>query len=171
MTVLSFDAPPLAAIAAQQFRTRQAKAREMVRDRKVTEREATARLRPWLAIACLCGADLPELHELLADERIDQLYPDARGAAQAAVSESEARSLVARDICPRRDWIAALAAARDAALEHHHRLEQLASSRHPAEPGEVRAALANAVALTRIATALRVPPHQPRPAAARQVAA
>lgn len=157
MTVLDFSPPPLATLAADQFRRRQARARAVVEARRMTLREAESALRPWLAIACLCGADLPELIDLIAEERVTHV-DGAQG-----VTDGEARSLVARSVCPRANWIAALATARDAALAHHERLHGLATSRHPPEQAEVRAALAQATALTRIAAALRVRPYQPKP--------
>ena len=149
----SLPPPSLATIAATQYRQRQRRAREVMGQRGMTVARAESALRPWLAIACLCGADLPELHELLADERIDQLN------GTGSITDGEARALVARAICPRADWVAPLVAARDSALLHHHRLEGLSASRHPPEAAEVRTALANATALSRIAWALAFDPN------------
>ena len=163
-TTLSLPPPSLATLAATQYRQRQRRAREVIGQRGMTIARAESALRPWLAIACLCGADLPELHELIADERVAQI-DGAQG-----VSESEARALVARAICPRANWLAPLSAARDAALAHHDNLHRLSPDpAHPEhrrgapEAAELRAALASATALARIAAVLRVRPHQPQP--------
>lgn len=101
----------LANAAAEAFRSRQAKAAEQVRNRGLSRGQAEAALRPWLAIACLCGADLPELGELLA-ERIEK-----RTDGSWNFTPDQARGAVALDICPRARMIDVLTRARDAALD------------------------------------------------------
>lgn len=87
---------PLAILAAEEFRRRQIKARAVVATRRMTKAQAEAHLRPWLAIACTLGADLPELADLLE-------------------SREGNRWLTADDICPRERWAPVLIAARDLA--------------------------------------------------------
>lgn len=142
---------PLPTIAAQQFRTRQSRARDMVGRGGMTRAQASAHLAPWLAIACLCGADLPELADRLADYRQDTRFP---------ISDAEARWLVAEDICPRARWVPLLAAARDGAVDR------------AAAALDDTAARAAAAALQRIAIHLahdpnghHLPPYLPRSAA------
>ncbi|ABD25076.1 hypothetical protein Saro_0629 [Novosphingobium aromaticivorans DSM 12444] len=94
---------PLAALAAAEFRKRQQRAREIVRNGGMRALQADKHLRPWLAVACLCGADLPELEEPLRVRRQDG-------------NEGEARWLAADDICPRAHWVPVLASARDEAF-------------------------------------------------------
>jgi hypothetical protein len=105
--------PDISRAAAQAFRQRQAKARELVRSGLMDARRATDHLRPWLAIACLVGADLPELEDGLCGRRVVQIWPND---ARKDVTEAEARGLLADEICPRRLWAPVLAKARDDAL-------------------------------------------------------
>ena len=102
--------PDLSRAAARAFCQRQAKARELVRSGRMDPRTATDHLRPWLAIACRLGADLPELAEGLAGTRVVQIWP-AEGAR--SFTDIEARALLADDICARRIWAPVLARARD----------------------------------------------------------
>ena len=104
-------ATALSRAAAGLFTARQARAAEIVRNRGMSLHQAEAHLRPWLAIACLCGADLPELAEPLA-ERVTK-----RTDGSFDISEGEARGLVALDICPRKVWAPLLEKARDTALD------------------------------------------------------
>ncbi|MBA3053624.1 MAG: hypothetical protein FP826_01505 [Sphingomonadales bacterium] len=132
--------PDLARAAASEFQLRQARAREAVRTGRMDPRTATQHLRPWLAIACLCGADLPELAEGLADMRERQIVwpevrrhdaasPSALAAARGGyfgggispadpqeIGEAEARGRLADEISPRAVWAPLLASARDKAL-------------------------------------------------------
>lgn len=117
---------PIATIAAQEFQKRQQRAREVVRNRGMTVRTAEQHLRPWLAIACLCGADLPELAQPISERR--KLLSDApqgprsitdEGQNAAALLEMESRWLAADDICPRARWVPVLAAARDDAFSRY----------------------------------------------------
>lgn len=98
----------LAADAARAFRTRQAKARSVVASGKMDARAATERLLPWLAIACLCGAELPELEPLL-----EGFVP----LVGAIPDQATRRSIIAEELCPRARWAPLLAASRDAALD------------------------------------------------------
>ena len=94
-------------IAAALYLARKAKAQRAVAEGKLRRDAATELLRPWLAIACLCGADLPELDDPIADLRVMQTFP---GGHWQSRSEDEARA-------PARQWSATLAAARDNALD------------------------------------------------------
>lgn len=105
----------LAEIATTEWQLRRAQASKLVSAGDLPRDLADARLRPWLAIACRCGADLPELEQALADRRT--FYPD--GSAWA--SERQLRAMLADDICPRPRWQAVLAQARDEALLHGDR--------------------------------------------------
>jgi hypothetical protein len=108
--------PHLARFAAQEYRSRHQRAHEAVRSGTMDVATATAHLRPWLAIACLCGCDLPELDEGLAAHRTKVIvWPYSRSGEQAEVTESEARALLAQDICARPRWEPILRAARDKA--------------------------------------------------------
>jgi hypothetical protein len=115
-------ATQLARIAAAAFADRQAEAARLVRNGGMLRGEAERRLAPWLAIACLAGADLPELDEALADLR--EKDPDNVWT----FSDGQARALLASDICPRARWVPLLAKARDAALR---RAEAVAHTQHP----------------------------------------
>lgn len=88
-------------LAADLFRQRQAKARIVVAARGMSKPQAEAHLRPWLAIACTLGADLPDL-------------------AGPLESREGNRWLAADDICPRATWAPILAAARDIAMDRLH---------------------------------------------------
>jgi hypothetical protein len=106
----------LANQAASEYRLRHERAHEAVRTGQMDLVTATGHLRPWLAIACLCGAELPELDEGLADIRTIQIvWPPERAGQSPEVSEGEARARLAHDICPRVRWAPLLAKARDAA--------------------------------------------------------
>ena len=102
----------LANAAAAEFQLRQARARRMVRDGTLSAPAATRALRPWLAIACLAGADLPELEDGLAQLRVCDISSDA----STSRDENLSRAILADDICPARIWRADLIAARDAGL-------------------------------------------------------
>jgi hypothetical protein len=117
---------PLATVAAAEFRKRQKRAREIVGNRGMSPASANRHLAPWLAIACRCGADLPELAELLADRRIDVGLALA-SEEEKPLREAEARWLAADDICPRSQWVPVLAAARDAAFASYLADEQNAA--------------------------------------------
>lgn len=156
---------PLATVAAAEFRKRQQRARDVVRNRGMSVGQANRHLAPWLAIACRCGADLPELTLLLADRRIDVGVALA-SEEQRPLREAEARWLVADDICPRPQWVPILAAARDDAF-----------ARYLAAPQDASLTTA-AASLQRIALHLRwdsngchVPPFKlPSPAPAGETA-
>ena len=107
--------PEIARATAQVYLARQQTAREEVRSGRMDPRTAAQHLRPWLAIACLCGADLPDLEEGLANLRTVQLVWSSEGTAPT-VTDAEARGRLASEICPRARWVPVLAAARDRAL-------------------------------------------------------
>ncbi|MDP3550636.1 MAG: hypothetical protein Q8R81_09585 [Novosphingobium sp.] len=115
----------IATIAAAEYRKRQQRGQQIVRNRGMSIAEATRHLRPWLAIACLCGADLAELAQLLEDRRAVVKSPgDRRHGAEGDISpvdqqEREARWIVAEDVCPREHWVPILAAARDDAFNRY----------------------------------------------------
>lgn len=114
----------LAATAAAHYRRRAQRAAEAVRTGQFDRTAANQALAPWLAIACLAGADLPQLIEPIAEYRAK----DADGAD--IVSERQARALVAANICHRAKWAPILAKARDAALDGRHDTEeQIADAR------------------------------------------
>lgn len=102
---------PLSRLAAAQFDTRQKRAAELVRNRGMARGAAEAALRPWAALACLAGCDLPEFEELLAERRETDL-----ASGTLVLGEGRIRSLVASEIFPRDRTLATLAKARDAAL-------------------------------------------------------
>lgn len=120
-------------LAAEEYRRRAAKAAAVVASRQMSRAQAEAHLRPWLAIACTLGADLPELAGLLKDRAI-QLAPAGRhggpnlssgadistGVPTPPQVDGMTRWLVASDICPRAKWAPLLAAARDNALDRLH---------------------------------------------------
>lgn len=102
--------------AGQQFLARQSRGRELVRTGRMDPRTATDHLRPWLAIACHCGADLPDLEEGIANLReVNLIWGEAQD-----VTEAEARARLADEICLRSRWAPVLAKARDDALTGPH---------------------------------------------------
>jgi hypothetical protein len=103
--------PEVSRLAAQAFTARQAAARRRFAQGEIALDTAVAHLRPWLAVACLLGADLPELDEMLADRRVFNVD------GTAALTEGELRWLAADDICPRARWQPMLAKARDRAVD------------------------------------------------------
>lgn len=117
---------PLATVAASEFRKRQQRAQDVVRNRGMSRGQAEQHLRPWLAIAVLCGADLQDVADLVADRREDVGLAEA-AEEQRPLREAEARWLVAEEICPRPRWVPILAAARDDAFNRY-----LADSQNPA---------------------------------------
>lgn len=120
--------------------------------------EADRRLAPWLAIACLAGADLPELAEPLADLRTFDLE------GGRTTTEAEARACLAAEICPRARWAPLLAKARDAALDRAE--ASLRSDRLP--QAELDADLSAARALRDLADAFSACPNGRHPIPAYQ---
>lgn len=137
----------LANAAAAEFQLRQARARRMVRDGTLSETAATRALRPWLAIACRAGADLPELEDGLAELSVTSLD------GTAWLTPGQLRARLADDICPARIWRADLIAARDAGLS--------AADTNPAAADRARALVAIAAAL---APNIPIKPAQGTPA-------
>lgn len=106
----------IASQAARLYLARKARAELAVVNGTMARAKATQHLRPWLAIACLCGADLPELAEGLAERRVTNITYVPRGKRPVDVTDGEARWLLADEICPRSVWAPILASARDAAF-------------------------------------------------------
>lgn len=108
--------PYISAAAAKLFRERQQRAIEIVRAGKMDQRTAGEHLKPWLAIACLCWANVPELDEgLLALRTTQVVWPPELAGSSPDVSEGEARFRLAHEICPRSRWVPVLVTARDQA--------------------------------------------------------
>lgn len=105
-------AQPIAALAADLFRQRQQRAGMIVRNGGMLAAQAERHLRPWLAIACLVGADLPQIADLLAE-----LRREVAALSGPAISDAGLRWLAAQEICPRATWVPVLAQARDAAFD------------------------------------------------------
>lgn len=99
----------LANFAAAEYQRRQGHARRAVAAGEWSVNQATARLRPWLAIACLAGADLPDLDEGLAGFARDI-------ADENTVADFVRRDSLAGEICARRIWSRELARARDVVI-------------------------------------------------------
>lgn len=134
-----------AATAKTLFLSRQAEARRQVAAGQVDPGRATQALRPWAAIACLAGADLPELTDGLAEPWFETVFPSDEPPLQRALAAHAMRALLAEELCPRIRWAPLLAQARDRALD--------------------KAAAAEAAALQALCRALHVElPYLPRPA-------
>lgn len=110
------NTPAFADIAAAEFSHRRAAATRKVASGELDRAGAEALLRPWLAIACRFGAEVPEIAEMLRE-----LRAMARRDGDPFLSASAARAILADDIHPRARWLAALAAARDQAIERSAR--------------------------------------------------
>lgn len=106
------DRASVATLATDLFRQRQTRARMIVRNGGMALAQAEQHLRPWLAIACLAGADLPEITDLLA-----QLRRETGRASDQPIPDSVLRWLAAEEICSRPRWVTVLAQARDAAFD------------------------------------------------------
>lgn len=98
--------------AARLFTVRATQWEQRVRAGQASRDQADARLRPWLALACMACADLPHYAELLAERREVNA-----GTGELALTEGQLHSLIALDIAPREQALAVLTAARDAALD------------------------------------------------------
>ena len=103
MKTTSLPAAHLSRFAAAEYQRRQGHARRGVAAGEWSVNQATARLRPWLAIACLAGSDLPDLDEGLA-------------SFDSTVADHVRRDSLAAEICPRRHWVIELARARDVVI-------------------------------------------------------
>jgi len=108
--------------AAAEYRRRSDYAQRFVSAGTWSRDEATAKLRPWLAIALLCSANmddlglLPDVREQLDAHLADHRWRDQNGSWH--YTDGECRSVVAHDfICPRITWAPELARARDAAFD------------------------------------------------------
>ena len=137
-------APAIAQYAAEAFAARKLMARQTVDARRMSLSQAEAHMKPWAAIACLAGADLPDLADAIADRT-------SKGAdGEWITSPAEARFLVALDICPRDTALAVLAVARKAALD------ALPEQGDPNSPQFTAAS-----ALNKLAVHLGCPPYLP----------
>jgi len=106
-------------LAALLYRRRKENASAVVSSGKMKCAQAMAHLRPWLAIACMVDADLPELAGRVS----------ARMAGhEPVINETSARWLAADDICPRSIWAGVLAGARDAAFDRFVKDSSLANA-------------------------------------------
>lgn len=114
----------LARAAAQAFRHRQQQGRRLVAANRLGIQAATDKLKPWAAIACLCGSDLPELNEGIAGHRTR--YITWGTDALDDIGEDAARAQLAEEICPRAQWAPVLEHARDYAPRRTEE-EQLAA--------------------------------------------
>ncbi|MEO5605587.1 MAG: hypothetical protein ABIR02_08245 [Novosphingobium sp.] len=132
--------PPIAEIASDQFRRRQANAAALVAAGKLDRKAAEALLLPWLAIACRTGAVLPELEPLLG------AFPVLFGRS---LTEPERRAIGADELCTPARCAAQIATARDAALTVAHTPEALDRARD----------------LVRLARHFNAPPIRSAPAA------
>ena len=133
---MTASATTIASAAASAFTQRQRRAGAAVAARQVTRADAEARLLPWLAIACLAGADLPALEEELAQLR------ESATDGEPLFSAAEARAVVAARLCPRARWAPLLGRARDEALRAADRFTPAGSARRsPADEAEREAAL------------------------------
>ncbi len=101
----------VAELAASIYQTRQRTAQTVVRNRGMSIAEAERHLRPWLAIACIAGASLPEIDELIAD------LEDMSRASKHSMSPGAIRWLAAEEICPRSTWAPLLTKARNQAFD------------------------------------------------------
>jgi len=148
----------LSRIAADAFTVRQSRARAAVAARKMPRAEAESRLLPWLAIACLAGADLPELEEPLAELRVTGTD------GEPIFSDAQARALVADRICPRARWAPLLGKARDEALRHADTFTPAGAARRtPSQEAERQAALTAARELMALADAFIGDPNGRHP--------
>lgn len=104
--------PSLSALAARLFTVQAARAQKAMREERQTKDQADAALRPWLALACMAGADLPHFEPLLAERRETDL-----ASGEMKLGEARLRALVALDICKRQDVLRTLEQARDKAFD------------------------------------------------------
>lgn len=88
-----------AAIARDAYRARQAHARRKVQAGDWTEQQAQEKLRPWLAIASLAKADLPELFDHTRDPLSQSLSkaPMLRANALATLAQARDAAIDAAD--------------------------------------------------------------------------
>lgn len=100
-----------AQLSTRLYLVRKERAVAMVRQRTMPAAKASHALYPWLAVACLCGACLPEL----AEEITARHEPEILFGKLTPISDGEARWLVADAICPAARWGAVLAKAAEAA--------------------------------------------------------
>jgi len=96
-----------AALCAAEFEDRRAAARRLVESGKASAARAEAELRPFAALACRWGLDVPELRAPIAELQRATFDGDARAA----------RIHLADELCSPANIRAALIKARDRALD------------------------------------------------------
>ncbi|MCW1985362.1 UNVERIFIED_ORG: hypothetical protein M2348_001094 [Sphingomonas sp. R1F5B] len=136
----------LAQLAALLYRRRAETASAVVASGKMTRAQANAHLRPWLAIACTLGADLPGLEERVAERR---MFHDH------VLGPGHARWLAADDICPRSIWAGVLAGARDQAFD------KMVADENPVTIAAARDLQRLCLALASDANGHPIPPYRP----------
>ncbi|MBS7669368.1 hypothetical protein [Croceicoccus gelatinilyticus] len=99
------DTASLATVATREYALRRKTAMTAVAANQLAHEQAMVLLRPWAAIALLAGGTVPQLEQDVAD-RTDEATPI-----------QFAKLIVAIDLCSRAEWVAALATARDRAVE------------------------------------------------------
>ena len=99
-----------AALSAQQYQLRKHACLSAIAERRITTAQAEARLRPWLSIAAICGADLEELRVGNAP-----VHPQGGPGSSSQTSIRAPHT----DFASREDALEALAKARDAALDRN----------------------------------------------------
>lgn len=122
-----------AQMAAIEYQRRRDWLSRAIAEHKLSPADAEAKLRPWLAIAAMAGADLPELFDEHAT-----IFPYE--TAGQTVREPTAID----KICPRPQALAALGAARNAAIDalDEHRAGDPAAARRKVETARRLATLA-----------------------------
>lgn len=136
----------IAQLAALLYRRRAEKASAVVASGRMTRAQANALLRPWLAIACTVGADLPGL---------DQAVADRRAGHETVLTPGHARWLAADDICPRSTWAGVLAGARDQAFD------KMVADGNPINIAAARDLQRLCLALASDANGHPIPPYRP----------
>jgi hypothetical protein len=144
MTETPLSQEALALIAITEFRARRDWVAQQLAHRRIDAATASARLRPWLAICALCGADLPEL-----------ACPSTQVWPQTGPETPD--HWRAHDIDPQGHWRTELARARNAALASH-------------DPSGAPQRTVQARNLCRLADALGLPPFNPSAPAQEQAA-
>lgn len=136
----------LAQLAALLYRRRAETASTVIASGKMTRDQAKAHLRPWLAIACTLGADLPGLEEAVAQRRAGHEH---------FLNSGHARWLAADDICPRSIWAGVLAGARDQAFD------KMVADQNPITIAAARDLQRLCLALGRDVNGHHIPPYRP----------
>lgn len=107
------NAAHIADLALAEFSDRQASARRQNAEGKLALDQAWALLHPWTALAIRLGADVPGLAEMIAALRAPE---NLIAGAPLNWDDIDCRTDIADRLCPRPKVVAALTAARDAAI-------------------------------------------------------